>query len=259
LSILCYTVAATLDPNQLSTTGAQDGHLSAILKLDHPDAQAQVYSELVANRLAMFLGLPIAIGVPAKETGDTEIMRFASLLAHESDKDFYDFTKSDDRAIDAPDDAPDGIFDEVGHVKELLQLSKIYPKELSFLAVFDLWIGNEDRPLNFKAELSKEDRGIIFAVDHGSSLLACRSNVDKSLDLLLSNEFPNFHPFQKLVNPVFVGQMIERISTMPDWAIEAATIYNDIIGNVTIDYQYALYEVLILRKKALNDLTKSLF
>ena len=40
MSILCYTVAATLDPNQLSTTGAQDGHLSAILKLDHPDAQA---------------------------------------------------------------------------------------------------------------------------------------------------------------------------------------------------------------------------
>lgn len=259
MSILCYTVAATLDPNQLSTTGAQDGHLSAILKLDHPDAQAQVYSELVANRLAMFLGLPIAIGVPAKETGDTEIMRFASLLAHESDKDFYDFTKSDDRAIDAPDDAPDGIFDEVGHVEELLQLSKIYPKELSFLAVFDLWIGNADRPLNFKAELSKEDRGIIFAVDHGSSLLACCSNKERSMEYLSNEEFPSFHPFQKLVNPVFVGQMIERISTMPDWAIEAATIYNDNIGNVIISDQYALYEILIDRKKMLSKLAVSLF
>lgn len=254
MSVLCYTVAAQLHPNTQSSTGAQEGHLSAILKLDHPAAKAQVYSELVANRLAMFLGVPVAIGVPAKELGGSAELRFASLRAHEFDSDFYDFTASDDRAIDPPETAPDGMFSDVGHVEELLEMSKLYPKELAFLAAFDLWIGNEDRPLNFKAELSKGDRGILFAVDHGSSLLACRADIDTSLELLYDSEFPSFHPFQKLINPVFARQMIERIVSMPDWAIESATVYDDVIGRVTLADQYALYDALIERKRHLSNL-----
>lgn len=258
MSVLCYTVAAKLHPNDKSSTGAQEGHLAAVLKLDHPNAKAQVYSELVANRLAMFLGLPVAIGVPAKEISGNVDLSFASLRAHETDRDFYDFTADDNRAIEPPDSAPNGMFSDVGHVEELLALSKLYPKELSFLAVFDLWIGNEDRPLNFKAELSQGDRGILFAVDHGSSLLACRSNIDASLELLNEESFPDFHPFQKLVNPVFAGQMIERIISMPDWAIEAASVYNDVIGKATLADQYALYDVLIHRKRYLAKLVENL-
>jgi hypothetical protein len=258
LPVLCYQIATRLYPNERSTTGAEDGHLFVLLKQDHPQAKAQVYSELVANRLAMFLGLPVAMGVPAKENTGSDELAFASLRAHEADQDFYDFTADDHRAIEPPDNAPDGMFSDVGHIEELLALSQLYPKELSFLAVFDLWIGNEDRPLNFKAELSKGERGILFAVDHGSSLLACRANIDASLELLQKENFPRFHPFQKLVNPMFAGQMIERITSMPDWAIEAATVYNDIVGKVTIADQYALYEVLIQRKRHLAKLVEYL-
>jgi hypothetical protein len=39
-----------------------------VLKCDHEVAQSQVYSELVANRLAMFLGIPVLVGVPARAT-----------------------------------------------------------------------------------------------------------------------------------------------------------------------------------------------
>lgn len=252
MTVLCYQIAAQLQPNKKSTTGAQDGHLSVVIKSDHPNCKAQVYSELVANRLAMFLGIPVALGVPAKSHHDHAVVHFASLKAHEDDRDFYDFTNDDDRAEEPPEDAPEGLHIEQGHIHELLSLSKLYPKELSYIAVFDLWIGNEDRPLNFKAELSKGDRGILFAVDHGSALLACRANLDASLTLLYKDTFPSFHPFQKLVNPVFAGQMIERILSMPDWAIEAATVYEDVIGNVTLADQYALYSVLVDRKRYLS-------
>ncbi|MFN3709514.1 MAG: hypothetical protein ACK4S8_03010 [Alishewanella aestuarii] len=259
MSVLCYQIAARLKPNEKSTTGAQDGHLSVVIKSDQPECKAQVYSELVANRLAMFLGIPVALGVPAKSHHDASAVHFASLKAHEADRDFYDFTDDDDRAEEPPEDAPEGLHIEQGHLHELISLSKIYPKEISYIAVFDLWIGNEDRPLNFKAELSKGDRGVLFAVDHGSSLLACRSNLDASLELLYKETYPSFHPFQKLVNPVFVGQMIERICSMPDWAIESATVFNDIIGNVTLAEQYAMYSVLIERKRMLNRLVNTVF
>lgn len=256
MSVLCYSVAAQLHPNEQSTTGATEGYIAALLKNDHPAAKAQVYSELVANRLAMFLGLPVALGVPAKPESQATGVTFASLRAHERERDFYDFTLSDERALEPPENMPDGVYADVGHVDELMRLSQLYPKELSFLAVFDLWIGNEDRPLNFKAELSKGDRGVMFAVDHGSSLLACRSDIDNSLELLFDDKFPDFHPFQRLITPLYVGQMIERIISMPDWAIEAATVYNDIIGSVTVADQYALYDVLIDRKSYLHNLSQ---
>lgn len=258
MAILCYKIVAQHEDNARSTTGAKEGHLSAVIKSDHPDAGAQVYSELVANRLAMFLGIPVALGVPAKDAHVHDELRFASLRAWEDQHDLYDFTCNDDRCLEPPDDLPLGMMSDLGHTTEFLKLSQLYPREVSQIAVFDLWIGNEDRPLNFKAELSKADRGIIFALDQGSSLLSCRAKIDSSLDQLYNPKFPSFHPFQKLVNPIYVGQMVERISNMPEWAIEAASVYDDIIGNVTIADQYALYEVLIHRKRFLKEQIKIL-
>lgn len=253
MAILCYKIVGQHEPNDRSTTGAIEGHLSAVIKSDHPDAKAQVYSELVANRLAMFLGIPVALGVPAKDIRIRDELRFASLRAWEEQHDLYDFTSSDDRGLDPPENLPVGMITDLGHANEFVQLSELYPREISQIAVFDLWIGNADRHLNFKAELSKSDRGIIFALDQGSSLLSCKANIDTSLDQLCVASFPSFHPFQKLVNPIYVGQMVERISNMPEWAIEAATVYDDIIGNVTMADQYALYEVLIHRKRFLKE------
>ncbi|MGK6764617.1 hypothetical protein ACKU3U_000025 [Pseudomonas aeruginosa] len=48
--------------------------------------------------------------------------------------------------------------------------------------------------------------------------------------------------------------MVERIMSMPDWAILSATTYDDTVGNVMLHEQFATYEVLLRRKKLLGDL-----
>ena len=261
MPILCYEITATTGPNLRSTTGAMEGHLGAVLKANHEDAQAQVYAELAANRLAMFLGIPVAVGVAARNAASCDDMRFASLRASETGLGMYDFTQDDqDHLNNEPEEEfslPDGIYRGAGHLRPMTKLAEKYPAEVAAVAVFDLWIGNDDRPLNFKAALSPGSRGIMFALDQGKSLLACRPTVDESLMWLHRGDFPAAHPFQKLVNPYYCGAMAERIASMPEWAIYAATVYDDTIGNVTIDEQAAVHSALVVRKGFLRNLVNN--
>lgn len=94
----------------------------------------------------------------------------------------------------------------------------------------------------------------MFALDQGSSLLACRPTVDQSLEWLARPDFPSFHPFQKLVNARYCGAMVERIASMPDWAILSATTYDDTVGAVTLDEQVATYLALCERRCFLGAL-----
>lgn len=258
MPILCYEITGESSPNDRSTTGAEDGHIAAVLKADHQAASGQLYSELAANRLAMFLGIPVVTGVPARRTASEGGMRFAALRAAEAGLDIYDFTANDPfEGDDDPEDAPvlpAGVYRNSGHVRATAVLCEKYPLEAAAIAVFDLWIGNEDRALNFKGQLSSADRGVIFALDQGSSLLACRPTINKSLDWLDRFDFPSFHPFQKLVNARYCGAMVERIMSIPDWSILAATTYDDTVGNVTLDEQYAAYEALLNRKGFLGEM-----
>lgn len=48
--------------------------------------------------------------------------------------------------------------------------------------------------------------------------------------------------------------MVERVQSMPDWAIEAATVYQDTVGNVILPDQYQCYETLRQRKAILGEL-----
>ncbi|WP_373510597.1 hypothetical protein [Thiocapsa sp.] len=256
MPILCYEVTGACCPNPRSTTGALDGQLGAVLKWDHEAANAQIYAELAANRLALFLGIPVLVGVPARGAPPDNRLRFACLRVAEAGLDVYDFTAEDRDEFEADDDAPlpSGAFCSGGHVRQVAAMCRKYPLEAASIAVFDLWIGNEDRALNFKAQLRGEKRGVIFALDQGSSLLAARATVEKSLDVLGQPLFPAFHPFQKLVNPRYCGAMVERICSMPDWSILAATTYDDTVGNVTLDEQYAACALLIERKRFLGEL-----
>jgi hypothetical protein len=265
VAILCYEITGTTSPNQRSTTGAEDGHIGAVLKTDHEDAGAQLYSEIAANRLATFLGIPVLIGVPARRSHETTSLRFAALRAVEAGLDIYDFTDEDRTDGDGDGDAdvetaamaldlPIGVYRKTGHVRAIAALCQKYPFEAAAIAVFDLWIGNEDRALNFKAQIGNVERGVIFALDQGSSLLSCRSTVDTSLAWLERPNYPTFHPFQKLVNGRYCGGMVERITTMPDWSIEAATVFQDTVGNVVLPDQYACYEMLQQRKALLGEL-----
>lgn len=258
MPILCYEIIGEALPNHLSTTGAKDGQIAAVLKCDHEEANAQVYSELAANRLAMFLGIPVVVGVPARSAPPDLGMRFAALRAAEAGLDIYDFTTDDPlEGKDEPEDAPplpSGVYLQGAHLRATAAMCKRYPLETAFIAVFDLWIANQDRVYNFKAQLSAADRGVIFALDQGSSLLACRAQVADSLEALGNGAFPSHHPFQKLVNSRYCGVMVERICAMPDWAIQAATTYDDTVGNVTLDEQFAAYVALLERRKFLGDL-----
>lgn len=259
MAILCYEISGTSQPNARSTTGAEDGHIAAVLKGDHQEASAQLYSELAANRLAMFLGIPVLVGVPARPSATGAGLRFAALRAAEAGLDIYDFTDEDrgdqdDEDEDEARDLPDGVYRNSGHVRAMAALCEKYPFEAASIAVFDMWIGNEDRALNFKGQIRGAERGVIFALDQGSSLLACRSTIDKSLACLAEPTYPSFHPFQKLVNARYCGAMIERVQSMPDWAIEAATLYQDTVGNVILPDQYQCYEALRDRKALLGDL-----
>lgn len=221
MAILCYEITGSSQPNARSTTGAEDGHIGAVLKGDHQEASAQLYSELAANRLAMFLGIPVVVGVPARRGSEDVGMRFAALRAAEAGMDIYDFTdedrgEDDDEDGDADEALPAGVYRHTGHVRAMSALCQKYPFEAAAIAVFDLWIGNEDRALNFKGQIRGEERGVIFALDQGSSLLACRSTIDNSLAELHDPSYPSFHPFQKLVNARYCGAMVERVQSMPD-------------------------------------------
>lgn len=259
MAILCYEITGSSQPNARSTTGAEDGHVGAVLKGDHQQACAQLYSELAANRLAMFLGIPVVVGVPAKRCSEPAGLRFAALRAAETGMDIYDFTEedrgeADDDSGDDAESVPAGAYRNTGHLRAMSALCQKYLFEAAAIAVFDLWIGNEDRALNFKGQIRGADRGVIFALDQGSSLLSCRSTIDDSLASLADPTYPSFHPFQKLVNARACGEMVERVRSMPDWAIEAATVYQDTVGNVVLPDQYQCFEALRQRKAMLQRL-----
>jgi len=255
MPILCYQISGPLEANERSTTGAANGHVAAVIKRDHEEAAAQVYSELAANRLASFLGIPVVAGVAARDPSNPDLLRFAALRAADSHLDIYDFSADPmDEASCADIPPQQGMLRTIAHPTATQQLCAKYPVEAAHIAVFDLWICNLDRDYNFKAELNSPNRGIIFAMDQGSSLLACRSTVAKSLEALQSTDTPSSHPFQSLVDGRLCGQMVERILSLPDWALEAATTYDDTIGNVILPDQYTTYEALSERRKHLGQL-----
>jgi len=253
---LCYQIQGPLTDHPLSTTGAKVGRLGAIIKDDHDESPAQVYSELVANRLAAFLGIPVVAGVVARQGAKVDApMQFASLQAYEAGLDVYDFTadleptEEDEEFVLLP-----GMYKHLQHPRATKLLCEKYPLETAYIAVFDLWICNLDRDFNFKADLKAADRGVIFALDHGSSLLSCGYSIDRSLEMLQEFGQPTFHPFQSLLVGRLCGQMVERIQTLPEWVIESATTYDDTIGNVILTDQYQVHLALLQRRKRLGEL-----
>jgi hypothetical protein len=138
----------------------------------------------------------------------------------------------------------------------LRKVCERYPLETAQIAVFDLWIGNDDRPGNLKAALNEESFGAIFAMDQGASLLSCTDHRLEALALLSSPNFPRFHAFQKLVSAIYCGEMVERINSIPDWAMYAAMTFDDNVGSVTIAEQYEVCEILKERRRFLQELVE---
>lgn len=245
-----------LDKLQTST-GAKKGSVKAIIKYDNEEAPTQVYSEFVANRLAQFLGLPVAIGVPINNN-DGHVNRFASLWVSDTNTDgFFDFSEQEPTNRSLPDDEAAQSRDYYWEYKALCEL---YPIETAKLAVFDLWTGNDDRTINMKGILNAAHHahGVnrLYAIDQGSSLLSCSYNVTRSIERLESDTFPSRSPMQGFVNQAECSYMVERIRSIPDWALESAVLCDIQIGSVMPDMQYMLLDILDKRRKFLSDMVQ---
>lgn len=260
MAILSYLlIGDESDLAQRTTTQARQGQLQVAVKRDGSENPTQVYSELVANRLAQFLGLPVAVGVAARDAADPSVSRFASLWVADHDARIFDFTEADPNPSAPP--APAGAYNETGFYWEFKQLCERHPIEAAQLAVFDLWIGNEDRDLNIKGQLDEgkdNEPNVLFALDQGNSLLSCGADVKDSIAKLESASFPAMHPMAGLLGAFECGEMVERINAMPDWAMLSAIVCGVRIGSVIPDVQYQLYDVLYQRRKLLRELVQRL-
>jgi hypothetical protein len=258
VAILSYLLTGEeTDLAQRTTTQARRGQLQVAVKRDGEENPTQVYSELVANRLAQFLGLPVAIGVAARDGTDSSVSRFASLWVADHDASVFDFTQAEPDPHAPP--APDGAYNETGFYWQFKKLCDRHPIEAAQLAVFDLWIGNEDRDLNIKGQLDEgkdNEPNVLFALDQGNSLLSCGVNIDDSLDKLMSADFPTMHPMAGMLGGFECGEMVERINAMPDWAMLSAIVCGTKVGSVIPDRQYQLYGVLDERRKLLRELVQ---
>lgn len=258
MAILSYLLTGEeAELEQRTTTGARRGQLQVVVKRDGNENPAHVYSELVANRLAQFLGLPVAVGVAARDASDPSVSRFASLWVAHHDAHVFDFTAADPNPNAPP--APPGAHNETGFYWEFKRLCERHPMEAAQLAVFDLWIGNEDRDLNIKGQLDEgkdNEPHVLFALDQGNSLLSCGMGIQDSIAKLNSVHFPTMHPMAGLLGGFECGEMAERINAMPDWAMLSAIVCGVQIGSVTPDVQYQLYDVLSERRKLLRELVQ---
>jgi hypothetical protein len=255
VAILSYLlIGEETDLDQRTTTRARRGQIQAAIKRDGEQNPAQVYSELVANRLAQFLGLPVALGVMARDRTDPDLTRFASLWVADHDTQVFDFTEAEPDPHAPP--APDGAYNETGFYWEFKRLCDRHPIEAAQLAVFDLWIGNQDRDLNIKGQLDEGGPKILFALDQGDSLLSCGLDWRRSLEKLNSPAYPSFHPLMGMLGAFECGEMVERIAALPDWAMLSAIVCDVQVGSVLPDIQYQLYDVLDQRRKLLRELVQ---
>ena len=62
MSFLTYRLSRRLRTVEEGSTQAHYGEVEAIIKQDHKEARVQIYSELVANRLAALVGVDVVKG-----------------------------------------------------------------------------------------------------------------------------------------------------------------------------------------------------
>ena len=122
------------------------------------------------------------------------------------------------RSQDRPS-APSGIETE----EQFERASRRYASQCARIAVFDLWIGNEDRVCNLMASIGPDIEYLIVAFDHGRTLLGCVDGVRQALEYLKNPKLPESHPklpkshpMSGLLNRAHCELMVERIQNIND-------------------------------------------
>lgn len=230
-------------PSRIRSVGREVGHgatvpyhctLRGILKFDHPqDAPNCVYNELVAMRLGVCLGAPIAMGtLVAAERGEG----FVSLMVGATN-----FTLPD---LDS------GLRESA---------AKKFPLHAASLLAFDIFIGNIDRECNLKVDMKRPGMQFFAAFDHSHCLLDNNLDTEISLrDLGSSELILNEHPFFKTSGVTFEQTLIcaQQISKLPEEMIVNSCVFGEKFRCVTLDQQERLAEALLHRRKVLPKIIR---
>jgi hypothetical protein len=208
--------------------------LSGVLKFDSSsDAPNCVYDELVAMRLGVTLGAPVAAGaLVAAERGDG----FASLMVGAVNFKLPDLLNS-----------------------QWKEAAEAFPNHAASLLAFDIFIGNIDRANNLKADMRRKNMNFFAGFDHSHCLLDCVLDVDKSLSLLGSDDLIlTEHPFfqQSPIKIARVKEYVTRIQELPDSVIRSACMLGNIFRRVTVDEQEALADALCIRRDRLLEIVE---
>ena len=231
MSFLTYRLSRRLRPVEEGATQAHYGEVEAVIKQDHPEARVQVYSELVANRLAALVGVDVATGaLVAHDTG----LKFASLrLANIATGAIRIETE-----------------------EEFERASSRYASQCARIAVFDLWIGNEDRVGNLLASIGPDAEYLIVAIDHGRTLLGCTDEAFEAADYLKDPDRPKLHPMSGMLERTPCEETVERIQNVrEEWIYEVCDL-GDTCGSVMPVDQAQLGEALVERRAFLPEIVE---
>lgn len=229
MGFVTYKLRKRLRKVGKGATESHIGEVEAIIKQDHNEARGQVYSELVAYRLATMIGVEAACGaLVAHDTG----LKYASLVVSNIVASSRDISTKADVA----------------------RVTARYPVECARIAVFDIWIGNDDRLGNLRANVTRSSDNLIVALDHGRSLLGSGTDPIDALHWLERRDFPGDHPFSGHLDRRYCEEALKRIQDLSPESIADACILNDTCGAVMIPEQAELANILDERRTWLASL-----
>ena len=224
MSFLTYSLRRRIRIVGEGATQAHYGEVKAIIKQDHKEARVQVYSELVANRLAALVGVDVATG---------------ALVAHDTGLKFASLRFSNIAAGAIPIEAEE----------QFRLVASRYARQCAKIAVFDLWIGNEDRIGNLMASIGPEAENLIVAFDHGRTLLGCVDGIEAALDYLKNPDMQVIpHPMAGTLDRRACELMVRRIQKIEEALISEACDLGDTCGSVMPVDQIELGEALLERR-----------
>lgn len=226
--LVTYTLTGVRKAVGRGVTGPEVGDVAAIIKQDGQESRAQIYSEYVAGRLAVMVGVTVAAGVLVVHAAG---VRYASLKVAEVGFALADI--------------------EQEHVDEVVAR---YPVEAANLAVFDVWIGNGDRAGNLRANLQESTNNLIIGLDHGGSLLSAGESIDAALERMRRTDFPRGHLFAERLDRRLADAMVERIARLSDEAIHDACVLGETLGSVILPDQADLADALVWRRNNLQGI-----
>ncbi len=216
--------------SSLSMTEPVRGTLDVVLKQDSDNSPCCVYNETVALRLAQRLGVPLAMGVPSVGDGG---MYFASLIVG-------------GLSINLPNIA----------AKKMGQVAERYPSDAAAIFIFDVWVLNDDRENNLKANLTSSPLHLIAAIDHEQALLGRYGDMAKSLNALEALEAPTRHPLREHVNQQQIERWVARVQSMKNSEIDEAIVLGYSVGGVHQRCQLHLAKAMKARRDSLPELVR---